>query len=187
MGRWALAQMRILNVYAESWVTHAPHIGPAATKLFSRPHLELGPRGSHRPVHLFNINIKQQECCHLFQFQIDKDSSSRNGKLLSAILWEKSWKSLFLQQQLGWDFEVGMTPHPMHSSMSVYFGHARVNPSGDMHSSCFMVEYTQLLFVWGYFSWLLTLGCALLFKKNGGSVGRFVFVCQCLDIKACTE
>lgn len=114
----------------------------------------------------------KQECCHPFLFQIDKDSSSRNGKLQSAVLWEKSWRSLFLQQQLGWDFEVGTAPHPMHSSMSVYFGHARVNPPGDMHCSCFMVEHTQLPFVWGYFSLLLTLGFALpLGKKKCGGRG----------------
>lgn len=58
-------------------------------------------------------------------------------------------------------------PTPTHSPMSVYFGYATANPPGDMCCSCFMVEQTQLPFVWWYSSWPLTLGFALPFKRKG--------------------
>lgn len=61
-----------------------------------------------------------------------------------------------------WDWH----PTPTHSPMSVYFGYATANPPGDMCCSCFMVEQTQLPFVWWYSSWLLTLGFALPFKRK---------------------
>lgn len=63
--------------------------------------------------------------------------------------------------------------------MSVYFGHATINPLGDLCCSCFMVEQTQLPFVWWYSSWPLTFGFVLPFKRKGLCGAIYLHLPEC--------
>lgn len=94
---------------------------------------------------------------------------------MSAFSWAEILKEAPATEATREDFEAEAPTQPhTHSPLSVYFGWTTVNPPWDMSCSCFMVEQTQLPFVWWDSCWPLTPGFVLAFKRKG-LCGVFVF------------
>lgn len=86
---------------------------------------------------------------------------------MQAFLWREILKESLSPGAAVMSLSSRNATHPTHSARSVYFGHATVNPPGDVCCSCFMVEQTRLPFVWWESSWPLTLGSAQPFQRKG--------------------